>query len=102
MMSNDGQLDWDAPARDVDSVTPYEMLRRRPSNGEKNLNNFVAEMGNTDTSYGRKTTKTAHRDRRPANRKSSMVNRHANSSRAADRRHWIADRRPLSGRMKQR
>ena len=40
-------LSWDAP--DDDSVTGYQVLRRRPNEGEKTLLIHVADTGSTDT-----------------------------------------------------
>ena len=40
-------LTWDAP--DDDSVTGYQVLRRRPNEGEKTLLIHVADTGSTDT-----------------------------------------------------
>ena len=42
-------LTWDAP--DDDSVTGYQILRRRPSEGEKTLLVHVADTGSTDTTW---------------------------------------------------
>ncbi len=42
-------LTWDDP--DDDSVTGYQILRRRPSEGERSLLVHVQDTGNTDTSY---------------------------------------------------
>ena len=42
-------LTWDAP--DDDSVTGYQILRRRPSEGEDSLLIHVQDTGNTDTTY---------------------------------------------------
>ena len=42
-------LTWDAP--DDDSITGYQILRRRPSEGEASLLIRVENTGNTDTSY---------------------------------------------------
>ena len=42
-------LNWDAP--DDDSVTGYQILRRRPREGEKTLLVYVDDTGSTATSY---------------------------------------------------
>ena len=42
-------LTWDAP--DDDSVTGYQILRRRPNEGEKTLLVYVADTGNTETTW---------------------------------------------------
>ena len=42
-------LSWDAP--DDDSVTGYQILRRRPTEGEDSLEIYVENTGNTDTTY---------------------------------------------------
>ncbi len=42
-------LTWDAP--DDDSVTGYQILRRRPNEGEKTLLVYVADTGSTDTTW---------------------------------------------------
>ena len=42
-------LNWDAP--DDDSVTGYQILRRRPGEGEKTLLVYVDDTGSTATSY---------------------------------------------------
>ena len=42
-------LSWDAP--DDDSVTGYQVLRRRPPMGETTLEVYVDDTGNTDTTY---------------------------------------------------
>ena len=42
-------LAWDAP--DDDSITGYQILRRRASEGENALSVYVADTGNTATSY---------------------------------------------------
>ena len=49
----DGQvtLNWDAPAQDAASVTGYEILRRRPRQGEETLTIFVADTGSTATTH---------------------------------------------------
>ena len=42
-------LTWDAP--DDDSVAGYQILRRRPNEGEKTLLIYVADTGSTDTTW---------------------------------------------------
>ena len=42
-------LTWEAP--DDDSVTGYQILRRRPSEGEKTLLVHVIDTGSAATSY---------------------------------------------------
>ena len=42
-------LSWEAP--DDDSVTGYQVLRRRPSEGESALLVYVADTGSTSTSW---------------------------------------------------
>ena len=42
-------LSWDAP--DDDSVTGYQVVRRRPPMGETTLEVYVDDTGNTDTTY---------------------------------------------------
>ena len=44
-------LTWDAPAEDSASVTGYEILRRRPKEGEGALLVLVADIGSTATTY---------------------------------------------------
>ena len=44
-------LSWDAPAEDAEAVTGYEILRRRPKQGEDTLLIHVADTGSTATSY---------------------------------------------------
>ena len=44
-------LSWTAPAEDADSVTGYEILRRRPSEGEGALMTLVADTESTATTY---------------------------------------------------
>ena len=44
-------LTWDAPAEDAASVTGYEILRRRPKEGEATLLVLVADTGSTATTY---------------------------------------------------
>ena len=42
-------LSWDAP--NDDSVTGYQILRRRPGEGEKTLLVHVNDTGSTDSEY---------------------------------------------------
>ena len=44
-------LSWDAPMDDAESVTGYEVSRRRANRGEAALTTLVADTGATDTSY---------------------------------------------------
>ena len=44
-------LSWDAPTEDADSVTGYEVLRRRPRQGENSLLTYVADTGSAATTY---------------------------------------------------
>ena len=43
------RLSWDAP--DDDSVTGYQILRRRPTEGEHALSVYVPDTGSAVTSY---------------------------------------------------
>ena len=43
------RLSWDAP--DDDSVTGYQILRRRPTEGEHALSVYVPDTGSAATSY---------------------------------------------------
>ena len=43
------RLSWDAP--DDDSVTGYQILRRRPTEGEHALSVYVEDTGSTATTY---------------------------------------------------
>ena len=43
------RLSWDAP--DDDSVTGYQILRRRPTEGEHALSVYVEDTGRTATTY---------------------------------------------------
>ena len=51
VVKDDGSvtLNWDAP--DDDSVTGYQVLRRRPSEGENDLLVYVEDTGSTVTTY---------------------------------------------------
>ena len=44
-------LGWDAPAEDAESITGYEILRRRPDRGEDTLLSYVSDTGSGATSY---------------------------------------------------
>ena len=44
-------LNWDAPAEDAGSVTGYEILRRRPRQGERTLLIHVADTRSATTTY---------------------------------------------------
>ena len=50
-VNDDGEvvLSWDAP--DDDSITGYQILRRRPTEGEDTLRVYVENTGTTDTTY---------------------------------------------------
>ena len=48
MLANGVELNWDAPAGQVDG---YEILRRRPRLGEDNLQTLVADTGSSATTY---------------------------------------------------
>ena len=50
-MENRVTLSWDAPASNAASVTGYEILRRRPNEGEAALTTLVADTGNAETGY---------------------------------------------------
>ena len=51
LVNNAVTLTWDAPAEDADSVTGYEILRRRPKEGERTLLTLVDDTGASQTSY---------------------------------------------------
>ena len=51
LVENRVTLTWDAPASDAASVTGYEILRRRPNDGEAALTTLVADTGNAVTGY---------------------------------------------------
>ena len=51
LVENRVTLTWDAPASDAASVTGYEVLRRRPNEGEAVLTTLVADTGNAETGY---------------------------------------------------
>ena len=44
-------LSWDAPAQDAASVTGYQVLRRRPNEGESAFQTLVADTMSTFTTY---------------------------------------------------
>ena len=44
-------LNWSSPVQDAASVTGYEILRRRPKEGEGALLVLVADTGSTATTY---------------------------------------------------
>ena len=44
-------LSWDAPTEQADAVTGYQILRRRPAQGENSLLTLVDDTGFTATSY---------------------------------------------------
>ena len=50
-VNDDGSitLSWDTP--DDDTITGYEILRRRPTEGERRLTTYVANTDTTDTTY---------------------------------------------------
>ena len=51
LVENKVTLRWSAPAEDADSVTGYEILRRRPTEGETTLTTLVADTESTATTY---------------------------------------------------
>ena len=51
LVDNRVTLGWTAPADEADSVTGYEILRRRPMAGESTLATLVADTGSTATTY---------------------------------------------------
>ena len=51
LVENKVTLRWTAPAEDADSVTGYEILRRRPMEGETTLATLVADTESTATTY---------------------------------------------------
>ena len=51
LVENRVTLTWDAPASDAASDTGYEILRRRPNDGEAALTTLVADTGNVETGY---------------------------------------------------
>ena len=44
-------LSWDAPTKDAESVTGYQILRRLPQQGERRPTAYVADTGSTNTAY---------------------------------------------------
>ena len=44
-------LSWDAPAEDAESITGYEILRRRPNRGENTLLSYVGDTRSNATTY---------------------------------------------------
>ena len=53
-------LSWSAPAEDADSVTGYEILRRRPNRSESTLATLVADTESTATTFSTGTDATAN------------------------------------------
>ena len=51
LVDNRVTLSWTAPAEEADSVTGYEILRRRPMAGESALATLVADTESTATTY---------------------------------------------------
>ena len=51
LVGNKVTLSWTAPAEDADSVDGYEILRRRPYEGESTLATLVADTESTATTY---------------------------------------------------
>ena len=51
LVDNKATLSWTAPAEDAVSVDGYEILRRRPSEGEGALTTLVADTESTATTY---------------------------------------------------
>ena len=49
LVENKVTLSWTAPAEDADSVTGYEIVRRRPMEGETTLETLAADTENTAT-----------------------------------------------------
>ena len=45
------ELEWDAPTWKPESVTGYEVLRRRPDQGENTLKVLAADTGSAETAY---------------------------------------------------
>ena len=52
-------LSWTAPVEDADSVTGYEILRRRPNRDETTLATLVADTNSSDTTYTDSTANEA-------------------------------------------
>ncbi len=59
LVENKVTLSWTAPAEDADSVTGYEILRRRPMEGETTLATLVADTESTATTYTDATANSA-------------------------------------------
>ena len=51
LVENKVTLSWSAPAEDAESVDGYEILRRRPMEGETSLATLVADTESTATTY---------------------------------------------------
>ena len=51
LVENKVTLSWTAPAEDADNVTGYEILRRRPMEGESSLTTLVADTESKATTY---------------------------------------------------
>ena len=51
LVDNKVSLSWTAPAEDAESVDGYEILRRRPMEGESTLATLVADTESTATTY---------------------------------------------------
>ena len=51
LVDNKVTLSWTAPAEDAESVDGYEILRRRPMEGESSLTTLVADTESTATTY---------------------------------------------------
>ena len=51
LVENTVTLSWTAPAEDADSVDGYEILRRRPMEGETSMATLVADTESTATTY---------------------------------------------------
>ena len=51
LVDNRVTLSWTAPAEEADSVTGYEILRRRPMEGESALVTLVSDTESTATTY---------------------------------------------------
>ena len=51
LVENKVTLSWTAPAEDAESVDGYEILRRRPMEGESTLATLVADTESTATTY---------------------------------------------------
>ena len=49
LVENKVTLSWTAPAEDADSVTGYEIVRRRPMEGETTLETLAADTESTAT-----------------------------------------------------